>query len=182
MAMRVCGIEGCSLVVYGRGWCNKHYQRWYKNGDPENLVGRRQHLPLPGFYISKNGYKILTGQWQHPLALDGEVSEHRQLLYDLVGPGPHPCHWCGRLLEWPDIKCDHLDGDLLNNDPKNLVVSSNNCNLRRGKAGNPLSWNPDTCLKGHEFTTENTYIYRGKRNCRICRRDFMRKKRIHHGR
>jgi hypothetical protein len=26
------------------------------------------------------------------------------------------------------------------------------------------------CKHGHEFTPENTYLYRGKRNCRICNR------------
>lgn len=25
---------------------------------------------------------------------------HRALLYDLIGPGLHPCHWCGRVLRW----------------------------------------------------------------------------------
>ncbi len=34
MAHATCSIEGCSRPHYGLGWCNKHYQRWRKHGDP----------------------------------------------------------------------------------------------------------------------------------------------------
>ena len=30
-----CTIEGCSAPIRGRGSCNRHYQRWYRTGDPE---------------------------------------------------------------------------------------------------------------------------------------------------
>ena len=29
-----CTIEGCETKRYGRGWCEKHYTRWRRNGDP----------------------------------------------------------------------------------------------------------------------------------------------------
>lgn len=31
---RACSIEGCNRQVYSRGWCNRHYQRWARFGDP----------------------------------------------------------------------------------------------------------------------------------------------------
>lgn len=31
---RICTIEGCGKRVSRRGWCQKHYQRWYRYGDP----------------------------------------------------------------------------------------------------------------------------------------------------
>ncbi|MGP5098368.1 HNH endonuclease [Brachybacterium alimentarium] len=29
-----CSIEGCGTKRYARGWCEKHYTRWRRNGDP----------------------------------------------------------------------------------------------------------------------------------------------------
>lgn len=34
MTQRTCSIDGCTSPVKGRGWCNMHYQRWRKHGDP----------------------------------------------------------------------------------------------------------------------------------------------------
>ncbi len=32
-----CTIEDCNGFRYARGWCQKHYERWYRNGDPGSL-------------------------------------------------------------------------------------------------------------------------------------------------
>jgi hypothetical protein len=32
-----CSVEGCENPAQSRGWCRKHYQRWYRYGDP-NIV------------------------------------------------------------------------------------------------------------------------------------------------
>lgn len=30
-----CAVEGCDTRKYSRGWCKRHYQRWYlRGGDP----------------------------------------------------------------------------------------------------------------------------------------------------
>lgn len=29
-----CSIEGCSAEARSHGWCSKHYNRWYRHGDP----------------------------------------------------------------------------------------------------------------------------------------------------
>lgn len=33
-ATRVCSIDGCDRAWYARDWCNRHYNRWRRNGDP----------------------------------------------------------------------------------------------------------------------------------------------------
>jgi len=89
----------------------------------------------PDGYIER-GYRFFSGV-DHPVTTDsGKLAEHRRVLYDKIGPGPHECHWgCGRLLEWggrDGICADHLDADRSNNDPENLVPSCVVCNVHRG--------------------------------------------------
>jgi hypothetical protein len=34
MAFLACSIDGCTGAARARGWCRRHYLRWYKTGDP----------------------------------------------------------------------------------------------------------------------------------------------------
>ncbi len=34
----MCSIEECTNKVLARGWCRKHYYRWYKYGDPTTTL------------------------------------------------------------------------------------------------------------------------------------------------
>lgn len=33
-----CSVDQCSAAAVKRGWCSKHYQRWWKYGDPLSLM------------------------------------------------------------------------------------------------------------------------------------------------
>ncbi len=79
----------------------------------------------------------------HPLAAkNGRLPLHRWLLYRRLGSGPHPCHWCGVLVDWlfgresgtfdAALLVDHVDRNRGNNEERNLVPSCRDCNLRRG--------------------------------------------------
>lgn len=39
MDNRICSIDGCGQQAQTRGWCNKHYKRWRRNGTTERLRG-----------------------------------------------------------------------------------------------------------------------------------------------
>jgi hypothetical protein len=104
---------------------------------------KRNGEPAVGYSIWE-GYRILSGQQDHPLASPrgrGALAEHRVILYDKLGPGPHPCHWCGTMRDWgggtEGIYVDHLDRDGLNNDPDNLVPSCFLCNWNRDNSHAP---------------------------------------------
>ena len=109
-------------------------RRW---DDPAMRARMSQRRAEFDRYISKQGYVVLRYQHDHPLASrHGELLEHRAVLYAKIGPGPHPCHWCGKQREWGGpggIHADHLDTDRQNNDPENLVPSCKKCNGDRGK-------------------------------------------------
>lgn len=103
--------------------------------------------------IDADGYRIVRAPDGHPLAReDGTIREHRLVLFDAIGPGEHPCHWCGwpvswaityrpggtREERWEALIVDHLNGDRSCNDPSNLVAADPWCNSNRGgmaKAG-----------------------------------------------
>lgn len=79
----------------------------------------------------------------HPLAPPSAlVLVSRVNLYAKIGGGIHECHWCKRKLQWghgsagrPATNCivvDHLDNDVNNDAPENLVPACNGCNISRG--------------------------------------------------
>lgn len=40
-----CAVPDCKMYVYCKGWCQKHYHRWYTHGDPlivEKVVGENR--------------------------------------------------------------------------------------------------------------------------------------------
>lgn len=45
--MPECSIKDCSTPSFSRGWCNKHYQRWYHHGDPLYVTPKREPRPKP---------------------------------------------------------------------------------------------------------------------------------------
>lgn len=133
-------------------------------------------------YINDQGYRI--GFYPDHLIANtqGYLLEHRRVLFDTVGAANQPCYWCGKILAWstsdrPSKLCvDHLDNDKLNNDPTNLVPCCYACNTRRGSVDRIRSPR-DTCLRGHPFTTETEYWYKGRRTCRICKLDALARSR-----
>lgn len=112
--------------------------RGRKHSDEFRAQCRERQLGKGSGSYMDNGYVFLTMCYDHPLASgEGIVAEHRAVLYDAIGPGPHECHWnsvarCGQVeLHWQgegNINVDHLDGDKQNNSVENLVPSCQHCN------------------------------------------------------
>lgn len=127
---RTCTIGDCDLYVLGHGLCSKHYYRLKRHGD---VSYQTKAEPGTGS-IRDNGYRVVRAPG-HPLAgRDGAALEHRLVLYAKIGPGSHPCHWCGTAVSWMvDLTADHLDWDRLNNVAENLVPSCQSCNSGRSK-------------------------------------------------
>jgi len=93
--------------------------------------------------VKKYKYKAIPG---HPLAgKHNWVFIHRAVLYEKIGPGEHRCVWCGVAINWRtgggrgafkgDLVVDHLDRDIHNNSPENLVPSCGPCNSLRSSKG-----------------------------------------------
>lgn len=105
---RICIIHGCESKVFGRGWCNAHYKRWWRYGDP--LLGRTAEGDpqkyLHDVVLIYDGDDCLTWPFGRSSAGYGLLSQHGQmaLVSRMVceaanGPPPssnhHAAHSCG---------------------------------------------------------------------------------------
>lgn len=125
-----CTVDGCDKKPRSKyaELCVMHYDRMRRNGNFDPPKPRKTKR-------KDNGYVVLHRP-DHSLAdKSGRVAQHRQVLYDKIGEGPHDCFWCGKAVAWgghSGLHVDHLDEVRDNNDPSNLVPTCPGCNFGRG--------------------------------------------------
>lgn len=56
----ICSVDGCSNPSKARGWCDKHWSRWRKFGDPEAEV--RSPTPILGQKFGRLSPLLDTGK------------------------------------------------------------------------------------------------------------------------
>lgn len=132
-----CTVDGCENLsrTVGGALCEMHYGRRYRRGTTsEPIYGRT--------FVASHGY-VISYSPGHPVATkSGVLYEHRRRLFDLIGGGSHPCHWCKDDVSWDvgkgpqKLVVDHLDNDKENNETTNLVPSCHSCNTSRGLFAN----------------------------------------------
>lgn len=136
-----CAVDGCVKTPRSSimPLCEMHYYRVRRTGVTDDPVYQWRTT-------TSNGYVLIRCGKKHPVARSGGWAlEHRVVLYDAIGPGDHPCNWCGTQVSWdlhypdyPDsaLVVDHVDRDKSHNDINNLVASCAPCNFDRG----PSPW------------------------------------------
>lgn len=126
--------------------------------------------PLTRIAAGPNGCCLWTGPVDtHGYGRHGKPVAHRVIYELIVGPIPD------------GLELDHLCRVPRCVNPHHLEPVTHAENVRRGMAGsvNGARLRAKThCKRGHQFTSENTYVYpNGERECRTCAR--MRKNRGH---
>lgn len=171
-----CSIGTCSGVVYCKGWCRKHYTRWYRHGDPQAVEVIRGD-DLARF---RDSYEIdpITG-----CHLWTELLNHRGYAKFFAGGktmGGHTWAWTQKNGPVPRGKqLDHFFCDTklcVNADHVRPTTAREN--VLRSDSVSALNAAKEKCVNGHAFTAENTYLTkRGTRQCRQCVRDRKRRAR-----
>ncbi len=161
-----------------RGWCRNHYYRWKRHGDPlggrvdalpfpENLLARMDPQPNGCIYytgsVAPNGYgEVWTGEHN--------AGAHRAAYELFVGAIPeghtidHECHnrdeTCAGGPTCLHRRCVNWEHLAVKSRGENCLASPTSvASINKAKTH---------CIRGHEFTPENTLQRPGGRACRAC--------------
>jgi len=75
-----------------------------------------------------------------------------------------------------ELELDHLCRNKICVNPNHLETVTHRENLLRGKSPSALNAKKTHCIRGHEFTPENTYRKKNNRkNCKICHKEYGKK-------
>lgn len=103
------------------------------------------------------GYGIVIRNWRR-------TGAHREAYRLLVGPIPE------------GLTIDHLCRNHSCVNPDHLEPVTRAENVRRGIPAGYWGKQP-RCTKGHPYTPDNIYHYQGRRHCKECRRQAVRRMR-----
>lgn len=149
-----CSVVGCRYDARTRGWCNKHYGRWLRHGDPEFVKQIR------GDHVSRWWSKVQQSQacwlWLGTILDSGygsfwngerEVGAHVYGYELIVGSIPD------------DAELDHVCRNRACVKPTHLEPVSHALNVQRSIK--------NLCRKGHPLVPGNVYRM-PKSGARLC--------------
>lgn len=143
-----CKVTGCDRDAMYKAdcVCQKHYFRFMRYGTYElTKLGKKKYRTQ-----NQKGYQMLY-EPKHPLAMaNGNVYEHRYVVYEKYGDRLPNCCLCGCGLNWDSVHIDHINGDVKNNDLDNLRPICRACNVMRSHILIPKHTH-----KGHSQITFN---------------------------
>lgn len=140
----------------------KKRMRWTQLGPKDTAIAamslRRQSIARPDGCIEWTGRKNWAGYGQ--ISVRGRnLSAHRMAYRVAFGPIPD------------ELVVDHLCRNRACINPEHLELVTTKENVLRGEGLTAVNARKTHCKHGHEFTEENTYVYRnGGRKCRECAR------------
>lgn len=186
MTKGICTVDDCFDYLYTRnsqGYCCRHYRRWQRYGDPlagGPLVRRTRRLPHSATRAERFWAKVDTSGdcWIWLGALNDQgygvvirggkwIGAHRES-WEIAGRRLDPALTLDHTCHNVDLSC--AGGPTCRHrrcvNPAHLEQVTRAVNTARGRSSKTH------CLRGHEFTAQNTYVQpkTGGRFCRQCGR------------
>lgn len=173
-----CTILGCIKPRRAMGWCQMHYRRWRRHGDPRvTLTPQLVTGHRPWAFWSKVKFTEACWVWAGSTQRLGYgnfgvkfksgwriVPAHRWAYEFCVGPIPD------------GLTLDHLCRVRNCVNPDHLEPVTLRENILRGENMAARYARRTHCDKGHEFTPENTSFHNGGvRRCKRCRKATRRR-------
>lgn len=174
---RICSIPECDRPSRKRGWCGRHYDRWWRHGDP--LVVRL----VVGDYERRFWERVQKTETDW--LWTGRTSDYGYGLLDMGGKPVEAHRFAYELLVGPipdGLTIDHVKANGCTSracvkaiadefGPAHLEPVTQGENVLRGVGFAAVNARKTHCVNGHEFTEINTYIRpNGWRDCLTCKR------------
>ena len=170
-----CSIAGCDGAFQAREWCDAHYKRWLKTGDPEGVTARPRPSELQRFLskVNKDGpipayaphlgpcwlwTASQSGNGYGQFYYSGRIGKAHRFAYEALAE-PIPA----------GLDLDHLCRIRHCVNPAHLEPVTRRENILRGETLPSANARKVACSKGHPYDEKNTRVTkRGYRRCRIC--------------
>lgn len=158
-----CGTE-CIVVGYNlRGGHTQSCGCWARERSPliERLIDSYSPEPMSGCWLwtkslDTKGYAQITTGSNYDSSRRLKRA-HRVAYEELIGPIP------------VGLQLDHKCRVRSCVNPNHLEPVTQRVNLLRGEGTSAKNAVKTHCKRGHEFVPDNTYVFRGKRQCKECK-------------
>lgn len=157
-----------------RGECKKCRNAYNLSKLTDNFISKRR----PPLERLMSRIEKVNGcwEWQGPVNHNGygqmyahkkKMTTHRFSYESFIGPVPD------------GLQIDHLCRNRKCCNPDHLEAVTQRENMLRGEAPTGINARKTHCIRGHEYTPENTRIRsKGYRMCRACHREQRRERRL----
>ena len=171
-----CAVDDCVRPHSAKGYCNLHYQRFLRWGDPNG--GTSRILPEPERFmllVDKDGPTPAVFRGRGP-CWQWRLKPNKQTGYGYFRPGRNK-RWLAHRYSYElhvgpipsGLQIDHLCRNRRCVNPAHLEPVTSGENTDRGLSVSTFNKLKKACPAGHEYTPENTYRPPSKPNSRRCR-------------